>query len=139
MRPKHDRQTRKAWRWGGELRALLLLVLATAFLAQTFSWAARIPARPAAQAVEICVAHGVAVVMLDADGVPVEPPKSGPAHDCPLCPLIAGLSVAPDWQGFPAPPSVVVAVAPPFSGQSIIRSGVLSDAWARGPPTFVSA
>lgn len=138
MRSKHAGSISNAGGWRRKLRALSLLVLAITFLAQTFSWAARLPARPAAQAVEICVAHGVAVVMLDADGVPVEQPQSGPAHDCPLCPLIAGLSVAPDWQGFPPPPSIAVAVAPSFSERPFVRIGASSDIWARGPPVFTA-
>ncbi len=127
--PVHHRRMRR-----GSLRATLLLVLALAFLTQTISWAARVPARPAAQEVEICVAHGVAVIQLDADGAPVKPQTGGPAHDCPLCPLIAGLSIAPTWASAVLPPSSQIIVSAVFSEQIFVRSGATSDIWARGPP-----
>ncbi|HRQ81584.1 MAG TPA: DUF2946 family protein, partial [Azospirillaceae bacterium] len=89
----------------------MLHLLAAVFLAQTLSWAARLPAAQAAHATEICTEHGVAVILLDVDGNPVEPAKAPPsAHDCPLCPLIAGLSTAPPLIGAPPPPDLLVEI-----------------------------
>lgn len=116
-------------------RVALLHLLAVVFLAQTLSWAARLPAPPAAHATEICTEHGVAVILLDVDGNPVEPAKAPPSpHDCPLCPLIAGLSTAPPWIGAPPPPALAVEIRRGATATATLFSGPASDVWARGPP-----
>lgn len=124
----------------GELRRVaLLLALATAFLLQTLSWAAQLPAGLAidGQPIEICVAEGLKTVTVGPDGQPLADDSGdadGAAHDCPLCPLMAGLALAPDFAGAPLPPS-----APPLTFSASARPLPVpgrfpSDIWARGPP-----
>lgn len=128
----------KAATWKPVFRAALLHLLAAVFLSQTFSWAARLPVAQAAQATEICTEHGLAVVMLDAAGNPVEPAKTAPSpHECPLCPLIAGLSTAPPWLGAPPPPGHMVEICGDAKASTALRFGPASDVWARGPPVAV--
>lgn len=122
-------------RWKPAFRAALLHALAAVFLLQTLSWAARLPAPQAADATEICTEHGVAVILLDVDGNPVEPAKAPPSpHDCPLCPLIAGLSTAPPWIGAPPPPDLLVEIGRNSQAPAALFAGPASDVWARGPP-----
>lgn len=116
-------------------RAAFLHLLAAVFLSQTLSWAARLPAPQAADATEICTEHGLAVVLLDVNGEPVEPAKAAPApYDCPLCPLIAGLSAPPPWLGAPPPPDHLVQIGRNSEAPTALFSGPASDVWARGPP-----
>lgn len=126
---------RQAPPWKPAFRAVFLHLLAAVFLAQTLSWAARLPAPQAAHATEICTEHGVAVILLDVDGDPVDPAKTAPSpHDCPLCPLIAGLSAPPPWLGAPPPPDLLVEVGRNAETPTALFAGPASDVWARGPP-----
>lgn len=95
------------------------------------------------QRLEICTPEGLKPVALavalavagDRAGDPADAP-SGPAptdHDCPLCPLVGGLTtVSPPAQVAPAAPGRHAAIALP--GDLIAAGWFLSTLQARAPP-----
>lgn len=92
------------------------------------------------QQLAICTPEGLKPVALavagDRAGDPADAPSGPPPtdHDCPLCPLVGGLTtVSPPAQVAPASPGRNAAIALP--GDLIAAGWFLSTLQARAPPT----
>lgn len=83
------------------------------------------------QEIAICSVDGLKTIVLDENGDP-SPQKA--AAGCPLCPLIAGLSLPPAPSAFTAPSRTVRQVQHPLPGQQVAAGWFLAKQQARAPP-----
>lgn len=123
--------------------ALLFQVMAWAFMPIAMAAGTGPAASLTADAlpVAICTPEGFKSVPLAVAGDPVGDPSNGPSdpaptdHDCPLCPLVGGLTtVSPPAQVAPAAPGRHAAIALP--GDPIAAGWFLSTLQARAPPAI---
>lgn len=121
------------------IRRSSLLAAVIALLIQNLVWGLLMPGAAAAAppgAIAICTSDGLVYqaadgTLLTADGATVAPAKAG-GH-CPLCPLIAGLSLPPPAVTA-APPSARRAPAPALPEQQGAPRWFLATPQARAPP-----
>ncbi|HYH37131.1 MAG TPA: DUF2946 family protein [Azospirillum sp.] len=121
-------------------RRIGLLAGALALLLQTVAWSMTMPSRSLDGGwITICSAQGLVAVHVDADGAPTggdDSPQAEPAGSCPLCPLVAGLTLPPPFVEAAAPPVPPGHDAAALPGDRIAAGWFLSSLQARAPPSF---